>query len=215
MRYCIVRHVGFLLGGSHGRSSGDATAAPQTVADVVRLLRRPTPWQRDMTLVYAQLENLAEPIETWPDSDEDLEDSIFACAAVMFVEPAHSGRARHALLRAIGSRRFEFLSGCLAFIRTAHYWTMLHPEIESEGDMLSLLRGQEELARLLFGDSEADRCEMGARPPRTAGTRKGQTGIGREGSTEGPVHRCTGTRAAQSARYDPCISRCPGAYQHC
>src|SRR5688572_33411617 len=55
MRYCIVRHVGFLLGGIHGRSAGDATAAPQTVADVARLLRRPTPWQRDMTLVYANL----------------------------------------------------------------------------------------------------------------------------------------------------------------
>ena len=163
MRYCIVRHVGFLLGGDHGRSSGDATAAPQTVADVVRLLRRPTPWQRDMTLVYAHLENLAEPIETWPDSDGELEDSIFACAAVMFVEPARSERARHALIRAIGSRRFEFFSGCLAFIRTAHYWTMLHPEIESEDDMLSLLRDQEELAKLLLGDSEADRCEMGER----------------------------------------------------
>ena len=64
MRYCIVRHVGFLLGRDHGRSSGDAAAVPQTVADVVRLLRRPTPWQRDMALVYARLENLAEPIET-------------------------------------------------------------------------------------------------------------------------------------------------------
>ena len=116
-----------------------------------------------MTLVYAHLENLAEPIETWPDSDEELEDSIFACAAVMFVEPARSERARHALIRAVGPRRFEFFSGCLAFIRTAHYWTVLHPEIESEDDMLSLLREQEELAKLLLGDSEADRCEMGER----------------------------------------------------
>jgi signal transduction histidine kinase len=163
MRYCIVRHVGFLLGGDHGRSSGDPTAAPQSVPDVMHLLRRPTPWQRDMTPVYAHLENLAEPIETWPDSGGDLEDAIFACAAVMFVEPARSERARHALLRAMGPRRFEFFSGCLAFIRTAHYWTMLHPEIESEDDMLSLLRGQEDLARLLLGDSEADRCEMGER----------------------------------------------------
>ncbi len=81
----------------------------------------------------------------------------------MFVEPARSEQARHALLRAIGSRRFEFFSGCLAFIRTAHYWTVLHPEIESEDDMLSLLRDQEELAKLLLGDSEADRCEMGER----------------------------------------------------
>jgi signal transduction histidine kinase len=163
MRYCIVRHVGFLLGGTHGRSSGDATSLPQTVADVVRLLRRPTPWQRDMTLVYAHLENLAAPVETWPGSNEDLEDCIFACAAVMFVEPARCERARRAVIRAIGPRRFEFFSGSLAFIRTAHYWTMLHPEIESEDDMLSLLRGQEELAKLLLEDSQADQCEMGER----------------------------------------------------
>ena len=103
------------------------------------------------------------PSRHWPDSDEDLEDAIFACAAVMFVEPARSERARHALIRALGSRRFEFFSGCLAFIRTAHYWTMLHPEIETEADMLSLLHEQEELAKLLVADPEADRCEMGER----------------------------------------------------
>ena len=129
----------------------------------MRLLRRLTPWQRDMALVYASLENLAEPIEQWPDPDADLEDAIFACAAQMFVEPARSERARHALTRALGPRRFEFLSGCLAFIRTAHYWTMLHPEIETEADMVSLLHEQEELARLLVADREADRCEMGER----------------------------------------------------
>jgi signal transduction histidine kinase len=55
------------------------------------------------------------------------------------------------------------LSGCLAFIRTAHYWTMLHPEIETEADMAALLYEQEELAKLLVADSEADRCEMGER----------------------------------------------------
>jgi signal transduction histidine kinase len=163
MRYCIVRHVGFLLGRDHGHSSGDAAAIPQTVADVVRLLRSRTPWQRDMTLVYAHLENLDEPIEGWPDSGGELEDCIFACAALMFVEPARSERARHALIHAIGSRRFELFSGCLAFIRTAHYWTMLHPEIETEDDMLSLLRTQEELAKLLLEDTEAERCEMGER----------------------------------------------------
>lgn len=163
MRYCIVRHVGFLLGQEHGRSSGDVAAVPQSVADVVRLLRRPTPWQRDMAPLYARLESLAKPIENWPDPADDMEDAIFACAAVMFVEPARSELARHALLRAVGPRRFEFLGGCLAFIRTAHYWTMLHPEIETEADMLSLLQEQEELASLLVADPEADRCEMGER----------------------------------------------------
>ncbi|HEY6823077.1 MAG TPA: ATP-binding protein, partial [Steroidobacteraceae bacterium] len=88
---------------------------------------------------------------------------FFACAAVMFVEPARSARARGALLHALGARNFEYFCGCLAFIRTAHYWTMLHPEIESEEDMLSLLGAHEDLAKLLLEDPEADRCEMGER----------------------------------------------------
>jgi signal transduction histidine kinase len=163
MRYCIVRHVGFLLGGNHGHAAGDSAAIPQSIEDVVRLLRRPSPWQREMELVYALLEGLTETIETWPEADTEIEDAIFACGALMFVEPARSGRAKRAVTQALGARRFEFFSGCLAFIRTAHYWTMLHSEIGTEDDMRILLRGHEELARLLLDDPEADRCEMGER----------------------------------------------------
>ena len=89
-----------------------------------------------------------------------MEDALFACAAVMFVEPARSDRARLAVTRVLGPGNFECY---LAFIRTAHYWTVLHPEIETEDDMQQLMRGHEELARLLLDDSEADRCEMGQR----------------------------------------------------
>jgi signal transduction histidine kinase/ActR/RegA family two-component response regulator len=163
VRYCIVRHVGFLLGHDHGHASGDAAAAPQTIEDVVRLLRQPSPWQREMAPVYAHLEGLTAPLEIWPAADSELEDAIFACAAVMFVEPMRAERARRAMTLALGARRFEFFSGCLAFIRTAHYWTVLHPEIETEDDMRAIMRGHEVLARLLLDDPEADRCEMGER----------------------------------------------------
>jgi signal transduction histidine kinase len=162
MRYCIVRHVGFLLGGRHGRPAGDVTAGVQTIDEVIQLIRRPSPWNRDMTLVYGSLE-AAPTIDEWPAPGSRLEDEIFACAAVMFVEPARSDSARRALVRTLGLREYELFCGCLAFIRTAHYWTMLHPEIESEEDMLVLLRGHEELARLLMEDPEADRSEMSER----------------------------------------------------
>jgi len=163
MRYCIVRHVGFLLGHGYGHAAGDATAHPQSIEEIVRLLRQPTPWQRDMAPVYEFLEGQTNSDQDWPDSGSELEDAIFACAAVMFIEPARSERARGAVKHAVNARRFEFFSGCLAFIRTAHYWTMLHPEIETEEDMRSLLSGHEVLARLLLEDSESDRCEMGER----------------------------------------------------
>jgi len=163
IRYCIVRHVGFLLGNEHGRAAGDAAAPAQTVEEVITLLRRPSSWARDMTLVYASLNAAPCAIEQWPESGSRLEDEIFACAAVMFVEPARSDSAREALVHTLGPRKYEFFSGCLAFIRTAHYWTMLHPEIESEEDMLQLMRGHEELAQLLLEDPEADRSEMSQR----------------------------------------------------
>jgi signal transduction histidine kinase len=163
MRYCIVRHVGFLLGDRHGRAAGDCRAQPQTLDEVITLLRRPSPWNRDMALVYAQLDAWPASRDSWPSPGSDMEDAIFACAAIMFVEPARSDSARRRLVRTLGLREYELFSGCLAFIRTAHYWTMLHPEIESEEDMLELMRGHEELARLLLADPEAHRSEMSER----------------------------------------------------
>jgi hypothetical protein len=41
VRYCIVRHVGFLVG--HGRPAGDGSVEPETVDNVIALLRRPVP----------------------------------------------------------------------------------------------------------------------------------------------------------------------------
>src|SRR6202051_3137100 len=39
IRYCIVRHCGFLVG--YGHSSGDASAAPQTIERALKLLKAP------------------------------------------------------------------------------------------------------------------------------------------------------------------------------
>src|SRR6187431_102191 len=39
VRYCIARHVGFLVG--LGRPAGDRSAVPETVEQAVRLIRRP------------------------------------------------------------------------------------------------------------------------------------------------------------------------------
>src|SRR5258708_13699567 len=90
MRYCIVRHVGFLLGGGHGRAAGDANAQPQSVGEVIALLRRPSPWKRDMTLVYASLEAASRPHDRWPAAASQREDEIFACPAGMLVAPGPS-----------------------------------------------------------------------------------------------------------------------------
>ena len=53
--------------------------------------------------------------------------------------------------------------GLLAFIRTAHYWTVVHPDLAPEEDIGVYLSINEELARLLLEDPEAARCDMGTR----------------------------------------------------
>ena len=74
-------------------------------------------------------------------------------SALMFVEPTKSERALEALRQALGGKRLEYLLALLAFIRTAHYWTMVHPELEIEHDAKELMALNEELASLLLQGS--------------------------------------------------------------
>ena len=61
VRYCIARHVGFLVG--LGRPAGDATASPQSVADVVQLLQRPFPRGPDLEPYLALCADTTAPIK--------------------------------------------------------------------------------------------------------------------------------------------------------
>jgi two-component sensor histidine kinase len=160
IRYCIARHCAFLVG--RGHSSGDPSVAAQSVQQAIRLLQKPPPWGRDLGVLFGGLEALA-PIEEWPVPEAEHEDWLIAATTLIFVEPLRSERARHALRKVLGGNRFEHLMGLLAFIRTAHYWTVLHPELRFEQDVQELLKVSEELARLLLEDPEAARCDMGAR----------------------------------------------------
>jgi hypothetical protein len=91
------------------------------------------------------------------------DDDVLTCATALFLQPARAARAKRALRIALGGEKFELLIGFLTFVRAAHYWTLMHPELELEDDVTELLREHEELARLLSQDAEAGRCEMGTR----------------------------------------------------
>ena len=160
VRYCIVRHCAFLVG--QGHSSGDVSVVVQSVEQAIKLLKTPPPWERDLSVVLGRLEALPA-ITEWPAPETEREDWLFAAATLAFVEPARSERARNALRRALGGNRFEHLLGLLTFIRTAHYWTVLHPELAFEEDARELLRVNEEFGRLLLQDPEAARCDMSSR----------------------------------------------------
>jgi hypothetical protein len=151
VRYCIIRHCGFLVG--YGHSSGDPQAAPQTVEQALKLLKAPPPWRRQLDPIYQGLTAIKTPID-WPVPDCEAEDWIFAASALMFVEPTQFERARQVLRQALGGKRLEYLLALLAFIRAAHYWTMVHPGLEIEDDVRELLTTHKELASLLLQDPD-------------------------------------------------------------
>jgi hypothetical protein len=158
VRYCIIRHCGFLLG--QGNSSGDPGAPRQDVADVIHLLRTPSPWRRKLEPVYEKLAKASKPVG-WPDAGSDMEDCIFTAAAVVFVEPSRSEQPLLLLREALGGRRFEYFVAFLAFIRTAHYWTATHPGLEIEDDVRELMTAHPDLASLLLQDPDAGRSAGG------------------------------------------------------
>jgi two-component sensor histidine kinase len=160
VRYCITRHCGFLLG--LGRAAGDPRAQAMTIDQVIRLLQRPLPTAEVTEAALARLEAVAEPID-WPSPETSYDDDLLTCATVLFLQPARAVRAKHVLRIALGGEHFEFLVAFLTFVRSAHYWTLMHPELALEDDIKELLREHEELARMLLRDTEAGHSEMGAR----------------------------------------------------
>lgn len=160
VRYCITRHCGFLLGLGH--AAGDPNASAMTIDQVIRLLRRPIPTEECIVAALARLEASSAPVD-WPTPETSCDDDLLTAATVLFLQPARAARAKSAIRVAIGREKFELLVGFLTFIRSAHYWTLMHPEIALEDDLNELLREQEELAGLLLEDKEAGRCEMGVR----------------------------------------------------
>jgi len=147
VRYCIVRHCGFLLG--YGDAAGDPAAHTQTIERVIELLERPPPWRRDLEPIYTSLATMKKPVD-WPAPGSEIEDQLFAVCTLIFVNPTKSERALGALRQAVGGKRCEYVLALLAFIRTAHFWTLVHPDIAMEDDVKELLKGHKELAALLM-----------------------------------------------------------------
>ena len=99
----------------------------------------------------------AEPTTGMPAAETQREADLFDVLSLIFLEPRQSLPARRAVGQAFGDASLEMLIAFLAFIRTAHYWTETHPELEYEPDMLLLMKEHDLLAQLLLNQSEAER----------------------------------------------------------
>jgi hypothetical protein len=75
VRYCIVRHCGFLIG--YGHAAGDPAAQTQTIEQMIELLKTPPPWRRDLEPIYSSLAAMEKPVD-WPVPGSEIEDQLFA-----------------------------------------------------------------------------------------------------------------------------------------
>jgi len=154
VRYCITRHVGFLVG--LGRPSGDRECPPETVEQIVRLLRRPLPRAESLDPHLQFCEAREAPVAEFPESDTFAEEAIFACATHVFLQTVEAPRCLQALSQVLDAVTYQHLLVFLTFVRTAHFWTKLHPELKHESDITELLSVHEVLAQCVLHHPEEE-----------------------------------------------------------
>jgi len=153
VRYCIARHTGFLIG--LGRPAGDKDARPESVGEVVKLLRRPHPRGPELTSILSLCSKCPAPLVDMPMADTQMEGGLFSLAGHVFLQTADAPECLDTLERLLGAARLQYLLLFLAFVRAAHYWTRVHPEIQFEDDIKQLLETHEALASCIIDDPEA------------------------------------------------------------
>jgi PAS domain S-box-containing protein len=155
VRYCVARHVGFLIG--LGRPSGDKAARTESVADVVKLLKRRLPRGLELAARLSLCSTWTAPLAEVPTADTPGEDAIFAFSSHVFLQTADAPSCLDALERLLGAVRLQYLLLFLSFVRASHYWTKVHPEIQFEDDIKRLLATHEVLASCIIDDPESDK----------------------------------------------------------
>jgi PAS domain S-box-containing protein len=95
------------------------------------------------------------PLGEIPSSDSQTEDAIFALASHVFLQTTDASACIDALERLLGTVRLQYLLLFLTFVRAAHYWTRVHPELPFEDDIKQLLATHEALASCILDDPEA------------------------------------------------------------
>ena len=149
VRYCIARHLGFLMG--LGRPAGDPQCLPQSVDEVLPLLRGDLPLKSDLDQHLALCEGLG--MGSFPPAPNSAQErAIFVCAAHVFLKTSDAPRALQALKSAVDRKTLEYTKLLLAFIRTAHYWTEIHPELALEDDINQLLATHEAIAKCVLAN---------------------------------------------------------------
>lgn len=158
VRYCIIRHVGFLTG--RGHPSGDAEAPVQSIEEVIKLLRRPLPRGESVEPHIRALRTRKTALSLSPPIDSEADFAIVTCATHVFLQSSEAHDCLAALRHAFDESGYEQLLVFLTFVRTAHYWTRLHEDLVLEDDAYAMVSANEMLAECLLNDPEAESCDI-------------------------------------------------------
>ena len=162
VRYCVARHAAFLLG--RGYTAGDPQAPALPAEEVAALLDEPLPEREELPRLLAELEVQPVPLADWPEFESRLGRLVRVACTRVFLEPEQSATWCKALRRLLEPQRYEQLMLFVAFVRTAHFWTEVHPELELEGDVEALLEEHKALANSILNDIDTTLgSQIGAR----------------------------------------------------
>ena len=160
VRYCLVRHVGRLVG--NGYPAGDRDAPPQGDDAVLALLRRPLVTHDDLAdlVLRVTIGDAARPLPTaGSDEEADLLDAL----AHVLTCPADAVQVAEALTSAVGPERYAQMVALLSYVRAEQFWAQAHPELSCASDLAWLDRHCPDLAALL-ADVLAGNDAAAARP---------------------------------------------------
>lgn len=155
----ILRYAAALLG--HASAGASACYPPQSVDDLLALLRRPVPTAASLNAAFARIHRRAaeEPVAVAGSQDEwDLFDALTVC----FVAPAQAAKARDAIRRRVGAADFEALMIVLSAARSAQQWTELHSETPPDARIRAFMDDYPELAARLCDPADAEAVASGA-----------------------------------------------------
>jgi PAS domain S-box-containing protein len=160
VRYCIARHVGFLAGLGH--PSGDAKSPFQLVEEIVRMLQQPFLRGEELTALLLYVSG-RQPLQEIPGPESEMERTLFTFASHVFLQTPQASACLDSLRILLGEVQLQYLVLFLSFVRTAHYWTRVHPEMEFEADIKWLLETHEALAHCVLQNQGLSTSEVSQR----------------------------------------------------
>lgn len=149
--YCVTRHADFLPGALN--VSGDSSCPGVSPEVVVDTLERRLPSYTEVTRSLGILTEVSAPFDQW---DQEAEDALFPCLAAVFLRSEGAAESEDELRRLFGAVLYDRLVWFLGFVRTAHFWTETHPELELEADARDLFDEHPEVVDAMSFVSVAD-----------------------------------------------------------